>query len=165
LEKKDRYGEEKSKYIKGICGDSTDVEALRDCIFEGEIDGKQLPIYRRDIFHDAYFSKSNAKGLFLGTDYITPHKDNPLKNPQPIKFLKILPEVEITFRFELRDEIIKAMDKFKLFRQILLDFGVGAKTNVGYGQLRRTHRHFKITQAEFRCRRQDQCRVRAVKGS
>ncbi|MDR2473050.1 MAG: type III-B CRISPR module RAMP protein Cmr6 [Tannerella sp.] len=69
----------------------------------------------------------------LGTDYITPHPD-PLKNPKPIKFLKILPEVEVTFRFQLQNNLITAAKKESLFRQILLDFGIGAKTNVGYGQ-------------------------------
>jgi CRISPR-associated protein Cmr6 len=106
---------------------------LRDCIFEAVIDGNPMSLYKRDIFHDAYLSKGNDVGLFLGKDYITPHKD-PLKNPIPIKFLKILPNVKITFQFELRDNLISAIDKKNLFERILKDFGVGAKTNVGYGQ-------------------------------
>jgi CRISPR-associated protein Cmr6 len=71
----------------------------------------------------------------LGLDYITPHKDGPLKNPTPLPFLKILPGVTVNFQFQLHDGYyLKAKGKLELFRKILLDFGVGAKTNVGYGQ-------------------------------
>jgi CRISPR-associated protein Cmr6 len=96
---------------------------------------KQIPLYRRDIFHDAYLSSGGKDGLFLGTDYITPHPD-PLKDPKPIKFLKILPEVQIQFQLDLKDNLISAEEKESLFKKILLDFGIGAKTNVGYGQFK-----------------------------
>ena len=57
----------------------------------------------------------------------------------PAWWLKVLPQVDFKFRFNLKNtEIngitISAEDKIKLFRKILLDFGIGAKTNVGYGQ-------------------------------
>jgi CRISPR-associated protein Cmr6 len=94
----------------------------------------QISNSKRDIFHDAYLFDLSIGQPFLGTDYITPHK-NPLKNPKPLKFLKILPEVKIQFQFDLKSGIIDAYQKEKLFQKILLDFGIGAKTNVGYGQL------------------------------
>jgi CRISPR-associated protein Cmr6 len=98
-------------------------------------------IYERDIFFDAYISntveKGETKGKFLGLDYITPHKNNPLKNPTPLPFLKILPGVRICFSFALYDGYyLTAKGKEFLFKQILLDFGIGAKTNVGYGQFK-----------------------------
>jgi CRISPR-associated protein Cmr6 len=96
---------------------------------------KQIPLYKRDIFYDAYLSHGGKDGLFLGTDYITPHP-YPLKNPNPIKFLKILPGVKIQFPLDLKDNLISAKEKESLFKKILLDFGIGAKTNVGYGQFR-----------------------------
>jgi len=106
-------------------------------IFEkGEFKYKQIPLHRRDIFHDGYLSMGGKDNLFLGTDYIT-HHANPLKNPNPVKFLKILPGVTIKFQFDLKDNLISAKQKENLFRKILLDFGIGAKTNVGYGQFRR----------------------------
>jgi CRISPR-associated protein Cmr6 len=76
----------------------------------------------------------------LEDDSITPHGDNPLKNPLPITMLKIAPGCEIEFRFRLVDSVVdgkvfKKEDKLKLFENILKTVGVGAKTNVGYGQL------------------------------
>ncbi len=89
-----------------------------------------------DIFFDAYpIESNNNNGLFLSNDFITPHKDNPLKNPVPLQFLKILPQVTFRFDFKLTEnEDMTAELKKELFKQILLDLGIGAKTNVGYGQ-------------------------------
>jgi CRISPR type III-B/RAMP module RAMP protein Cmr6 len=121
------------------------IDILENIIFEGrepcgfncktnEVLYKKIPIYERDIFHDAYIRKVGKEGHFLGDDYITPHPD-PLKAPNPIKFLKILSGTQLAFQFDLKDKLITAEQKYDLFVQILLDFGVGAKTNVGYGQL------------------------------
>ena len=100
---------------------------------------KPLPIYHRDKFFDA-FPVAPAGQKFLADDYITPHPD-PLKNPVPLRFLKVRPGVTFRFVFELHDfknengeTILTAEDKLKLFKRILLDLGIGAKTNVGYGQ-------------------------------
>lgn len=119
-------------------------------------DGKEkfvyqtLCVYDRDIFYDGYIISSahpainhsgyhNAKP-FIADDYITPHLNrqrpelSPFTNPIPLMFLKILPEVHIQFQFDLKEGILPKKVKEELFRQILLDFGIGAKTNVGYGQ-------------------------------
>ncbi len=95
-------------------------------------EGKDLSIYQRDIFHDA-FPISSEKSLF-GSDYIT-HHENPLKNPNPVQFLRVQPEVTYQFQFDLKPTNgLKAEQKLELFKQIILDLGLGAKTNVGYGQ-------------------------------
>jgi CRISPR type III-B/RAMP module RAMP protein Cmr6 len=111
---------------------------------------KQLGVYERDIFFDAYLvaaqhpainrmSYQNSKP-FIGDDYITPHINrkkpelSPFTNPVPLMFLKILPEVTIQFQFDLKDGLLTKEQKQELFRRLLLDFGIGAKTNVGYGQ-------------------------------
>ncbi len=108
-------------------------DAVVKRIFEGVEDGKNLPIHKRDIFLDAY--PVNRERL-MGSDYITPHKD-PLKNPVPIKFLKVLPKVTFKFNFILRDDrYLSADEKLRVFKKIILDVGVGAKTNVGYGKFR-----------------------------
>ena len=120
------------------------VEILGNIIFEGqepyafdkskdEFLYQQISIYRRDIFHDAYISAGGKNNYFLGSDFITPHVD-PMKNPNPIKFLKVLPEVNFRFQFDLKPILIDVDLKKQLFESILKDFGVGAKTNVGYGQ-------------------------------
>ncbi|KAE9633435.1 MULTISPECIES: type III-B CRISPR module RAMP protein Cmr6 [Defluviitalea] len=104
------------------------ISDLENEIFEGK-----KSIYDRDIFFDAVLIKSdNTDGRFLGEDFITPHKD-PLKNPVPIKFLKVLPNVVFRFEFDLKDGILSVEQKLALFKQIILDLGIGAKTNVGYG--------------------------------
>ena len=59
-------------------------DAIKD-IFEGE--GKS--IYNRDVFFDAVIVESDKKKRILCSDSITPHGNNPLKNPVPITFLKI----------------------------------------------------------------------------
>lgn len=124
-------------------------ELLGEIIFEGhkpyqfkneEFLYEQISLYHKDIFHDAFIVKGGKDGHFLAYDYITHHSD-PLKDPNPIKFLKILPEVEIQFQFNLKDSLITKEVKEILFKKILLDFGVGAKTNVGYGQFKEDFQH------------------------
>ena len=115
-------------------------DAIKD-IFEGE--GKS--IYNRDIFFDAAIIQADSKGRILCSDSITPHGDNPLKNPIPITFLKIAPGCKLEFRFKLVDTVIvkegktltlTAAQKLDIFKEILTTVGIGAKTNVGYGQLK-----------------------------
>jgi CRISPR-associated protein Cmr6 len=100
-------------------------------------------IYDRDIFFDAVLVKEDKKWRILCSDSITPHLKGPLKNPIPITFLKIAPGCTIEFRFKLVKSIVngKPFDEKKkklLFKEILTTIGVGAKTNVGYGQLKPT---------------------------
>lgn len=87
------------------------------------------------IFYDAFIvSTKDDKNKIFGSDYITSHfsheVDGEFKSPNPIKFLKVLPEVTFRFQFSCSAEYRE------LFKSILLDFGVGAKTNVGYGQFK-----------------------------
>jgi CRISPR-associated protein Cmr6 len=72
-------------------------------------------------------------GKFLDSDFITPHKDE-FKDPIPLQFLKVLPGVTFCFQFILRDGKLEKGKKLDLFKRILLDLGIGAKTNVGYGK-------------------------------
>lgn len=120
------------------------TELLGEIIFEGrepyqfkngEFLYEQISLYNKDIFHDAFIAKEGKNTRYLAMDYITPHSD-PLKDPNPVKFLKILPDVEIQFQFDLKDNLITSKGKEELFKKILLDFGIGAKTNVGYGQFK-----------------------------
>jgi len=111
---------------------------------------KQNCIYERDIFFDGYIVSTNHPVInrsayqnpkpFIGDDYITPHQNrkkpemSPFTNPIPLMFLKILPEVTIQFQFDVKNGLLTKEQKEELFRRLLLDFGIGAKTNVGYGQ-------------------------------
>jgi len=132
----DPYAEQKHEYIKELMGKSDlDVKALAQEIFEG-IDsesGKVKSIYERDIFYEARVLRT--KGFLLRDDYLAPHGDNPLKNPVPLRFVKVAPEVSFEFSFDLKDSVFATADeKKKLFKNLLEEFGIGAKTNVGYGQ-------------------------------
>jgi CRISPR-associated protein Cmr6 len=148
-----------SEYILSLLP-KINVEDLMKDIFEGKEKNKEKSegdpreyinksIYNRDIFFDAVIVKGNSKGKVLASDSITPHGDDLLKNPIPITFLKIASGVTMEFRFKLVSSKINGIDvtsedKERLFKQILLDFGVGAKTNVGYGQFKIRNREDEI---------------------
>ena len=121
--------------------DEKNMKAIIDDLFEGK--GKS--IYNRDIFFDAVIVEADSQGRILASDSITPHggenHDNPLKNPTPLTFMKIASGCKMEFRFKLVDSDINgkpftAAQKRTLFEEILKTVGVGAKTNVGYGQLK-----------------------------
>ena len=128
------------------------VHELEQHLFEGlnimesvkEDKAIYYSVYKRDIFYDA-FPTAILQGdnkSFLGTDAITPHGDNPLQNPVPLPFVKILPGVMIRFGFNLVAadcHLLTAEKRKELYEKILLEFGAGAKTNVGYGQFETTH--------------------------
>lgn len=112
-------------------------------IFDGkrmDKDGKyeNIPVSKRDIFFNGIIDyektkKSLGDKSFLGEDYITPHEDG-LCEPKPIKFLKVLPNVVFCLSFNLKNSTLLTVEqKIKLFNRIILDLGIGAKTNVGYG--------------------------------
>ncbi len=119
-----------------------EIETLFNAIFEGkDEDGNSKSIYERDIFFDAVIVEPDKKDRILCSDSITPHTKGPLKNPIPITFLKIAPGCTLEFRFKLVDTEIGDLkfskeDKLELFKEILTTVGIGAKTNVGYGQMR-----------------------------
>lgn len=98
---------------------------------------KYIPLVARDIFHDAFIvevGKNGENGKIFGKDSITPHGDNPLKNPIPVSFMKILPNVTFQFNFDLKETPCFCQKrKYQLFENILKTIGIGAKTNVGYG--------------------------------
>lgn len=136
---------------------------LESAIFAGKWDTEKYDTAIQDIFLEAFpvhadpskvvenipFNNGNRnnperilakhqivekENLFLGEDHITPHQ-HPLKNPLPLKLLKIRPGVTIKFQFILNNIGLNIEDKEKLFRELLLRYGVGAKNSVGFGKL------------------------------
>lgn len=100
-----------------------------------------LGIYNTDVFFETFVESAvegddePTKDRIFGKDSITPHGDNLLINPNPLLFLKVLPGTTWRFCFDLKDGLhLKAGQKEELFKQIILTIGIGAKTNVGYGQ-------------------------------
>ncbi|NKQ41264.1 MAG: type III-B CRISPR module RAMP protein Cmr6 [Sulfurovum sp.] len=139
--KNEKYKEEKEKLIDALLPQNArgKVKSIKEAIFEGvNSDDTQQSTYERDIFLDAFVISREKK--LLADDTITPHK-NPFKDPVPNRMLKIASDIEICFAFELHDfydgdsMVLSAEEKEKLFLDLLLWNGIGAKTNVGYGQL------------------------------
>lgn len=132
-------------YFEDFCQDKgipdEDIKDLQNEVFDGKRkDGSNISIYERDVFFDAVIVKVDKKGRLLEDDSITPHTEGPLKNPIPIAMLKIASGCTIEFRFILHDSFLNKETyniewKEKLFEDILCTVGIGAKTNVGYGQL------------------------------
>lgn len=118
---------------------------FREAIFGAQ--KKARSVYSKVIFHDAHAVLVAKDGL-LGDDYITPHKNknnisalDEFSNPTPIHFLKVMPGVTFRFDFYIPDEIEISEQRFlksdieSIFLYLIKDFGLGAKTNVGYGYL------------------------------
>lgn len=124
--------------ITALLGDSgIDVKALEKSIFGTQDEASDDGV---DIFFDAVIRHGDEKGRVMGYDAITPHGEDLTKNPVPIRIIKILPNVVFEFSFRLQDSVIgekttTKQQKQKLFEEILRYFGIGAKTNVGYGVL------------------------------
>lgn len=117
------------KDVSGIDLTKDEVAVLENDIFDNN-----------DVFLDAVIYWGDKYGNILSTDFITPHK-SPIKNPIPIRILKINPGVKLEFRFILHDhavsdKVLTGNDLNKVFTVMLSLFGVGAKTNVGYGILK-----------------------------
>ena len=114
-----------------------DMNAAILDIFEGKKpDGSIKSIYDRDIFFDAPVIEANGEGRIFDMDALAPHsQDDPFKEPIPITFAKIAPGCTIEFRFHLSGEKECRDKKKEWFKEILKTYGIGAKTNVGYGRL------------------------------
>lgn len=138
-EKKELLEKAKNKrlYIKSLLEkkDEFDVDAFRDSIFNGG-----------DVFFDVFPVFSPTKGTentrIMSPEFITPHNKGKFASPIPIMLIKVKPNVTFQFCFMLKDYtdeagtvLVSADDKLKLFKQLIIDMGIGAKTNVGFGKL------------------------------
>jgi len=133
--------------IKGVLRSAfKHEEYIKELLGKNDIDGLESEIFdNADVFFDATIS--NADGQILGDDYITPHKED-TKEPIPLRFIKVLPNVSFIFDFKLSEGTISKESKTKLFENILEDLGLGAKTNVGYGKFE-NFKPFKTKEEEI----------------
>lgn len=99
------------------------LEALEKEIFVGN-----------DIFLDAVVYDGDEYGRLVGKDYFAPQK-NSLKSPILLLMIKVLPNVRFEFRFILSDGILSREEKRSVFSEIISLFGIGGRTNVGYGKM------------------------------
>lgn len=118
--------------------------------FENEIFGDESG-RGKCVFYDAYPIDVPKSKHLVGKDIITPHP-SPLKNPKPISMLKVIPGVKFLFRFDLsgfsKKEGLSISDSIlMLFQEILTELGIGAKTNVGFGVMKKS----AISNDKFNC--------------
>lgn len=143
---------DKSAYVAELLGEmailpgATDTQAgkLEQAIFGEWAEDAQTPLSsHRDVFFDAFPVSGGHANKLLAMDVIT-HHPGPLLEPNPVKMMRVRPGVTFRFRFRLTPSqinldgsnyTITPNQKLNLFKRILLDLGVGAKTNVGYGVL------------------------------
>lgn len=150
-ETKDRFGYREEAYknrleylreiiarITGLSESDAKVKISDEILREFEIetfgDSKKG---KGDLFLDAYPIRGGQGNKLFAFESITPH--DMFRDPNPLRLLKIIPEVVFEFRFIIKDSMkipeLTAEKKECLFKQLLMDFGVGAKTNVGFGLL------------------------------
>lgn len=143
----EKYKTDVCQWLKDSIGISADDRLVEEMIcemFGGENDEvnndkieNNTDVLERDVFLDAIIVEGDREGKILKSDYITPHSSM-FKNPIPIRILAIKPEVKLEFHFLLREKTIAKMNReqrFKLYKSLILDLGIGAKTNTGYGNL------------------------------
>ena len=133
-------------YVSGLVKDfgavAVDVDALWKKVFGDTDDSGKV------VFFDAIPIRAGKNDQLFGLDNITPHnkpfgdKDfeyNGLKNPIPLSMLKVIPNVVFLFRFGFDhwNDFFGVGEGLlqKVFKRILFDLGVGAKTNVGFGAM------------------------------
>ncbi len=119
-----------------------DIEALEKEIF-GALNNDErttfVPKDKKDIFFDAVMVRGNKQGKFLAPEFWTTEQD--ILQPRMLqRILKIRPKVCFLFRFNLHDGIITAEEKKNLFEELLIIHGIGARTSVGYGALKKAKR-------------------------
>lgn len=118
--------------VSQLFGDSNDKDTIET--------KKEYPqVLEGDVFLDALVicGDSDKEGKILKSDYITPHPSM-FEDPKPIHILALRPNVKLQFYFLLRPEAIAGISsekRFELYKNLILDLGIGAKTNTGYGSL------------------------------
>ena len=104
--------------------DVTDIAALDTEIFKGG-----------DIFLDAVVYDGDIRGHVMGSDAMAPHTKE-YESAAAYILLKVLPGVRFEFRFILSDGVLSAKEKKDLFSRLIRLFGVGSRTNVGFGKFK-----------------------------
>lgn len=133
----DKYKKEKLEYINSIINSlpKKNKDITKEDIFEVDDSNWQQTFFNKKlVFLDAFITGCKPEQKIFADDYITPH-EGIFKNPKPLRFLKIAPGVKFMFSFLFPPEYSEEKKKVikEVFKQIILDFGICAKRNVGYG--------------------------------
>ncbi len=100
-----------------------------------EYESLELELFEnKEVFLDSYPIIKKDSESILAVDYIVHHQDE-FGNNNVNTILKVKSGVIFRFNFRLTDgKLISKDKKLKFFKQIILDMGVGARTNVGFGK-------------------------------
>ncbi len=126
-------------YIKDLLRD-IEVIKSKEALSQDALTELERNLFEaNDVYLDAFPVKGSEKKL-LDNEVIA-HHENQFGKIIVNNLIKIRPEVTIEFNFILndftyQDKKISKDQKLKLFKKIMLDMGVGARTNVGFGKLR-----------------------------
>lgn len=136
----------KAAYLHGLLkAAGVDVSGLFD-IPKGPKDTVpplEKALFEQGIVFLGAYPRNRAKQALINLDYVTPHKKI-TANPIPIPFLKVRPDVPFEFCFAMAEQIavgeqeITAETICRLFKTLILDMGIGAKTSVGFGRFSET---------------------------
>lgn len=134
---------EKLNYINDLV--KKELEATDEVISESN--WEEIFFENGNVFFHAFPIAINENNVgdekkILTDDAITPHHpgdpDALFKEPIPLKFIKIPAGVTFKFQFRITDYNkdgikLSSGNILNVFKQILLDFGICAKRNIGYG--------------------------------
>ena len=135
-----------------------EIDLIMNVLIKSIFGDENIP--GKDVFMDSYIQPKESKNV-LKIDYLAPHNQEmkseseekkKLFNVNVLTMLRVAPGAKINLNFILKDSVIEPVKKengdvvlngfnftkelkLELFKQILTDFGIGAKTNVGYGNL------------------------------
>jgi len=124
--------------ILGVPGiNNAFLRTMETQIFGNRTNQEDQQIQGSVVFYDAFPCEQQIP--LMAEDYITPHVG--LKYPNPIRTIKIRPGTRMRFTFQIPktvsvgDTKVTREDIIMLFKHLLIDWGIGAKTNTGYGNL------------------------------
>jgi len=138
IDKQNKVKERLESIIDELFNKKIDLDRLEFEVF-GETENEDIKSKPRGRmrFGAACVSLDNPdSSKIFSIDTITPHS-HPLEEPVPLRTLSICPGIKLDFHIEFKHTSqLTSIEIKALFKYLLLEFGVGAKTNVGYGQFK-----------------------------
>lgn len=134
--------------LKGLCRRGAQLLCRKSKISQQDFEllfgtgGEQANVAGCVVFYDAWYDPDTVGGQPFHRDVITVHHPvyygggaqppTDFDDPNPVPFLVVKPETRFLFAIDAADERWAEFAK-QLLRWCLVNLGVGAKTNAGYG--------------------------------
>ncbi len=131
------------EYIQDLLRDIEAIGKQEELLPEVLVELELNLFEANDVYLDAYpvIVGTDSKRLKLLNNEVIAHHENQFGKINVNNLIKIRPEITIEFSFILNDssyqnKSISKDQKLELFKKIMLDMGIGARTNVGFGKLK-----------------------------